>query len=151
MTTTTHTDFEAIAGVRCEEYYEMESGDGGSCNENCKAGCLGTGYRYCWLWREVQAHYCYDWDEMWIRPEDPEWDACTHKGYVLIEHDRTDALLRVVFAIGWHVDSWFDDGMALQIDDENRSEEQRISGRGTWIQGEALASALRKALDIDEY
>ncbi len=37
------THYEEQSTAKCPEYYEMEPGDGGSCDEQCKAGCQGTG------------------------------------------------------------------------------------------------------------
>ena len=145
MTVELLTDFGGIAGVKCRH----DDGDpDGAHPIGCD--CQGTGYRYHWLWRECPGldiggrridagGELSDHRPLMIHGVDCcGYDAKTNTspGYVLIEGDRTDGLLRVARAQRWHVTSWSDGRVSV------------LDGATELATEDTLTSALVKALEV---
>lgn len=101
------TAFGAVAGVRC--WHCGKPHDFARCSAcGSYRGETILGYRFHWLWRgckrESTRRDCERHDDHYHG--ETRYLACEYcpgTGYVLIEHDRTDALLRVVRSQGWSV------------------------------------------------
>lgn len=169
---TNQTDFEAIAGMKCEEkneynpcpvntpgpYQEKTDRRGSRLTDKEIAeiqrdcACQGTGYRFHWLWRECgkdrQEHLDHVFSKTMGDADGQEVPCphCNDTGYVLIEGkgERLLGLLEVRRSFGGCVI------FACYIKGNIQCD---LYGRDDWLSSavgdselDALASAIRKAL-----
>lgn len=132
---------ERIAKVRCSHC----AGRGRREYEDVPcATCWGTGSRFHGLWTEDCG--CGGADLMGVHIKIHE-GACT--GFVLIDHDRTDALLRVAAEIGVTKMVLYKSTTIKGLMCVNFNNSQWPEGEGdTWL--DAVASACANALGISD-